>query len=275
MAIDRYATFAQALVRAREKLPFDVHPIDVLLKNGISATALVQGDLVMLDTSSTGVDSDGNYTQVIAPTAAGNLKASGSYHLVCQGSVAAGTSGWFRLLGDTKLNLNASSATIGALLHTRSTNMDATTAVTWGGKCIGSTKIATTTGVVRCFFDGRGLDGPEYICIQANAVAGAVSAANSVWVGRSPYAFTVTELRASLLTAGTGVVTVDVNESGTTIISTKLTIDANETSSLTAATAYVLSDAAIANDAQLSIDVDSIGGGANQVGLTVLIFGYR
>ena len=41
---------------------------------------------------------------------------------------------------------------------------------------------------------------------------------------RMPYAFTVTAVRASLTTAGTGgtLVTVDINEAGTTILSTKI-----------------------------------------------------
>lgn len=167
---DRYATFAQALVRAREKLPFDVHPIDVLLANGISSTAITAGDLVMLDQSTTGVDTDGNYTQVIAPTTAGNLATAGSYHLVAVKDVAAGESGYFRLFGDVKLNLNASSATVGTLLYTRGTNKDATNAVTAGGKIIGKTKIATTTGVVRVFFDGRGLAAvPTLVGLQEEA----------------------------------------------------------------------------------------------------------
>jgi hypothetical protein len=154
---DRYATFAQALVRAREKLPFDVHPIDVLLKNGETATDLAEGSLMMLDQSSTGVDSDGNYFQVLLPSVAGNLATAGSYHLVAQQTILRGASGWFRLFGDTKLNLAASSPTIGTLLYTRGLNPDATSTVTPGGKLIGVTKIATTTGVVRVFFDGRGL----------------------------------------------------------------------------------------------------------------------
>lgn len=91
---------------------------------------------------------------------------------------------------------------------------------------------------------------------------------------RMPYAFTVTDLRASLTTASTsGVPTVDINEGGTTIISTKLTIDANELTSTTAAAAYVLSDSVIADDASMTIDIDVAGTGAK--GLKVYIYGYR
>ena len=94
---------------------------------------------------------------------------------------------------------------------------------------------------------------------------------------RMPYAFTVTEVRASLSTAGTGanLVTVDINESGTTILSTKITIDATETTSQTAATAPVISDTALADDAEISIDIDQIDSGGVSAGLKVAIIGYK
>ena len=91
---------------------------------------------------------------------------------------------------------------------------------------------------------------------------------------RMPFAFTVTSVRASLSTASSsGIPTVDINEGGTTILSTKLTIDANELTSTTAATAAVVSDTALADDAEITIDIDVAGTGAK--GLKVYINGYR
>ena len=91
---------------------------------------------------------------------------------------------------------------------------------------------------------------------------------------RMPFAFTVTGVRASLSTASSsGIPTVDINEGGTTILSTKLTIDANELTSTTAATAAVVSDTALADDAEITIDIDVAGTGAQ--GLKVYINGYR
>ena len=92
---------------------------------------------------------------------------------------------------------------------------------------------------------------------------------------RMPYAFTITAVRASLTTAGTGgtLVTVDINESGTTILSTKLTIDASETTSTSAATPAVISDSALANDAQMTIDIDAVGSTNTGKGLKVYIIG--
>jgi hypothetical protein len=94
---------------------------------------------------------------------------------------------------------------------------------------------------------------------------------------RMPYAFTVTEVRASLSTAGTGaqLVTVDINESGTSILSTKITIDATETTSVTAATAPVIADTSLADDAEMTVDIDFIDTGGVSKGLKVSIIGHK
>ncbi len=96
-----------------------------------------------------------------------------------------------------------------------------------------------------------------------------------VW--RMPYAYTVEAVRASLTTAATGgtLLTVDINEGGTTILSTKLTIDASETTSTTAATPAVISDSALADDAEMSIDIDAIGSTNTGKGLKVYIIGNK
>ena len=89
-----------------------------------------------------------------------------------------------------------------------------------------------------------------------------------------PYAFTVTAVYATLNTvSSSGIPTVDINEAGTTILSTKLTIDASEKTSATAATAAVISDASIAANAEIGFDIDVAGTGAK--GLKVFIQGYR
>jgi hypothetical protein len=92
---------------------------------------------------------------------------------------------------------------------------------------------------------------------------------------RMPYAFTVTGVRASLTTPQTSgsIFTVDINDSGTSILSTKLTIDNGEKTSVTAATAAVISDTALANDAEVTIDIDQIGDGTAK-GLKVALLGY-
>lgn len=91
---------------------------------------------------------------------------------------------------------------------------------------------------------------------------------------RMPHAMTLTAVRASLTTvSSSGTPTVDINENGTSILSTKLTIDASEKTSTTAAAAAVISDTALADDAEITIDIDVAGTGA--AGLKVWLIGTR
>lgn len=91
---------------------------------------------------------------------------------------------------------------------------------------------------------------------------------------RMPYAMTLTAVRASLVVAQTSgtIFTVDINESGTTILSTKLTIDNTETTSVSATTPPVISDTALADDAVITVDVDQIGSGT-AAGLKITLIG--
>jgi len=91
---------------------------------------------------------------------------------------------------------------------------------------------------------------------------------------RMPYAFTVTDVRASLTTtSSSGIPTFDINEGGTTILSTKLTVDAGEKTSTTAAVPAVVSDAALADDAEITFDVDVTG--TDATGAKITLIGYR
>ena len=93
---------------------------------------------------------------------------------------------------------------------------------------------------------------------------------------RMPYAGTLTAVRASVNTAPTGAaLVVDINEAGTTLLSTKLSIDATETSSTTAATPAVISDSALADNAEISVDIDQIGSSVAGAGLKVMLYVTR
>lgn len=102
-----------------------------------------------------------------------------------------------------------------------------------------------------------------------------LAVATGVVTFRMPRAMTLTAVRASVTTAPVGsVLTVDINEGGTTILSTKLTIDAGEKTSTTAATAAVISDTALADDAEITIDIDTVGSTTAGAGLKVTLLGY-
>jgi nitrogen fixation protein len=93
---------------------------------------------------------------------------------------------------------------------------------------------------------------------------------------RTPCAMTVTAVRASLTTAQSSgnIFTVDINEGNTSILSTKLTIDNTEKTSTAAATPPVISDNSLADDAEITVDIDQIGDGTAK-GLKVTIIGTR
>lgn len=89
---------------------------------------------------------------------------------------------------------------------------------------------------------------------------------------RVPYACTLTDVRASLTTASSsGLPTFDINENGVSVLSTKLTIDANEKTSTTATTPVVISDSSLADDAEITIDIDVAGTGATGAKITMYL----
>ena len=86
----------------------------------------------------------------------------------------------------------------------------------------------------------------------------------------APREFTLKDIRASVATqSSSGLVTVNVKKNGTTIFSTKLTIDANEDTSDTAATPYVFSTTAFAKDDKITFDIDTAGTGAVNLQVTM------
>lgn len=89
---------------------------------------------------------------------------------------------------------------------------------------------------------------------------------------RAPYAFDITEVRASLIDASSsGAVEIDINKNGVTVLSTPLTIDASEKTSTTAATPAVISVDSVADDDEISIDI--VDEGTDAKGLIVTLIG--
>ena len=93
---------------------------------------------------------------------------------------------------------------------------------------------------------------------------------------RMPFAATLLAVRANVNTAPTGsTLIVDVNEAGASVLGTKLSIDATEFSSTTAASAATITDSSLADDAEISIDIDQIGSTVAGAGLKVSLFVRR
>lgn len=115
---------------------------------------------------------------------------------------------------------------------------------------------------------------PEFFTVAVSDEATAITTGTAKITFRMPYGFTITGVRASLTTASTsGLPQVAIKENGTTILSTNITIDVSEKTSTTAATPPVISDASLADDAEITIDIVAAGTGAK--GLKVTFLGSR
>jgi len=96
---------------------------------------------------------------------------------------------------------------------------------------------------------------------------------------RIPFGFSCDEARAMLSTAGTGaaLVTVDINDDTVSLFSTVLTIDSTEKTSETAAAASVLTSTplTIADDSEMTVDIDTIDTDNVATGLKIALIGQR
>jgi hypothetical protein len=139
-------------------------------------------------------------------------------------------------------------------------------------------KFNTPTGTTSQYVRGDGslASLPFELVVAASDETTALTAGTAKITFRMPRAVTLTAVRASLTTAQASgsIFTVDINEAGTSILSTKLTIDNTEKTSTTAATPPVISDVNLADDAEMTIDIDQIGDGTAK-GLKVTLIGTR
>jgi hypothetical protein len=131
--------------------------------------------------------------------------------------------------------------------------------VSWSGYRVGS---------------NTGGSAPQVIPIAVSDETTALTAGTGKVTFRMPYAFLLTAVRASLTTAQTSgaILTIDVKEAGVSIFSTKPTFDNTEKSTVTAATPSALSDTALADDAEITVDISQIGDGTAK-GLKVYLIG--
>ena len=130
---------------------------------------------------------------------------------------------------------------------------------------------ASLLHLVRMFAERRA-PAPEmrYYVIRCVDSATSVAVANVVGGDvESRFAGTIVEVGAYVDTAGvTGSTTIDINKNGTTILSTKITLETTEKTSRTAATPPVVSVPSLALGDVLTTDVDGVSTTAPK-GLTV------
>lgn len=171
----------------------------------------------------------------------------------------------------------------GALTLTHSANL-----------LLGGASITTHANMLLCFIgegsgvtrliggmtaSGRSIVESVSVTLPLGDQTTAIAAGTNKRRWRSPFAWTVTAIRGALASAQASgnIVTLDVNNAGNSMLSTKLTLDNNETTSTTAATACVI-DATyddIADDALIAIDIDQCDASTTAAGADVTLIGYR
>lgn len=138
--------------------------------------------------------------------------------------------------------------------------------------------ILRTNNVNRLFITDTGVfvGLPIDIQVAASDETTALTTGTAKVTFRTPAAFTLTGVRASLTTAQASgsIFTVDINQNGSSVLGTKLTIDNTEKTSVTAATPATITTSAITDDAEITVDIDQVGNGTAK-GLKITLIGVR
>lgn len=116
----------------------------------------------------------------------------------------------------------------------------------------------------------------EVISVACSDEDTALSAESGITTFRMPHDMELLEVRASLTTAPSGSsVVVDVNKNSTSILSTEISIDVGEKTSVTAATPPVISDNSLGDDDEITVDLDQVGSSTAGSGLKIYLIGER
>ena len=114
------------------------------------------------------------------------------------------------------------------------------------------------------------------VAVAASALDTDLTAATSQAIYAAPEDMTITQVFAKVGTAPTGsTIVVDINVNASTILSTKISIDVSEKTSLTAATPPVISSASLTQGDEITIDIDQVGATIAGKDLTVYILGTK
>lgn len=137
--------------------------------------------------------------------------------------------------------------------------------------------ITAASGIATYYGDGRNLIGlPREIGLACSDETSNLGVGTAKVTFRMPYSMTLTNVRLNVNTAPTGsALIVNIKENGASIFSTKPQIDVGSLTSVGSATPAVISDSALADDAEITVDVDQIGSTIAGKGLKVWLIGRR
>jgi hypothetical protein len=227
----------------------------------ISLTGLTGAPLLTSATTAV-TQSPGDNSTKVATTAYADAAAAGGVSDGDKGDITVSSSG-------TVWNIDAGVVTGTEIANDVALAGNPTTTTQSSGNS--TTRIATTAFVADAVAKQ-----PEVLIIAVSDETTALTTGAPKVTFRMPFAMTLTGVRASVTTAPTGAkLQVDINETGSgTILSTKLTIDATEKTSTTA-TPAVISDSSLADDAEITIDIDVVGSSVAGAGLKVYLIGTR
>lgn len=111
--------------------------------------------------------------------------------------------------------------------------------------------------------------------IPCTSEDGLVEAGTGVVTLRMPYSFVLLDVRASLKVESSGAdVTIDINESGVSVLDNALTIPAGAKTSVGHSPAPLGGYVILNDDNEITIDVDSVASGGAAAGLKVTLIGY-
>lgn len=168
----------------------------------------------------------------------------------------------------------------GVNIALNSTSLSHTASTIELGHASDTTLARSAAGVITV--EGLKLSHLENFCFAASDETTTITTGDNKVTVNIPYAFTLTNVYAYVNTvSSSGLPTIDINEdpdaegasAEASILSTKITIDANERRSSSAATPPVISDTSLAAHSELSIDQDVAGTGAK--GVKVCLVGYQ
>jgi len=159
-----------------------------------------------------------------------------------------------------------------AQIHTHDSSSNIALDVSGNNGYLLSENSGTSTGLE--WIDGSHANPTQSLIIACSDETTAIADTGTVLTFYMPYAFTLTQVLASLVTtSSSGTPTIDINEAGSTILSTKITVDAGDLISTDSAVQPVLSDTALALYSKITIDIDVTG--TDATGLKVYFIGNK